>query len=55
MHDIINQYDLLIIDFTPKDITQNILGFEKGKIGRRRCIKSATIPIGHSQKFRTKI
>merc|ERR1711895_422063 len=34
---------------------ENILGCETGKVGRRRCIRSATIPTALSEKFRTKI
>ena len=34
---------------------ENILGLKTGKIWRRRCIKSATIPTALSEKFRTKI
>merc|ERR1711895_231501 len=34
---------------------ENVLGLEKGKTGRRRCIKSVTIPTALSNKFRTKI
>ena len=32
-----------------------MLGIETGKTGRRRCIKSMTIPTALSNKFRTKI
>ena len=34
---------------------ENILGLETGKVGRRRCIRSTTIPTALSEKFRTKI
>merc|ERR1711889_9064 len=33
---------------------ENILGLETGKVGRRRCIRSTTIPTALSEKFRTK-
>merc|ERR1711962_943904 len=34
---------------------ENILDLETDKVGRRRCIRSTTIPTALSEKFRTKI